>query len=390
MGYRPMKKIPNKLVRSEEGYALLLALILLLVGSLIITPLLGFMSTGLIASQVHEKQTMELYAADAGVEDAIWKIITKATGIPQAEGEDPLKYAIGDVNSKTFTAEAIVVEYIDERTYRIESTATSPAIGSSTTVESYVSILDFTLFTNNVITSIGDIDVGNNSVVNGEVQYNGNLTIAPNGEVNDPTGVSDDEIVGWPEADSLSGFYWANLQDDYPSYTTYSDGTVIDAKDTDEIGPLYCEGDFVIQTTTPAQEITLQGTVCVAGDLEFRQTGKVYDIYLNGNTIFVEGAIDIPAGKCYLHGPGCIIAVGDIDFQPNIVGTSFIFVMSVEGETYISPGGDFSGSIAGKTKVNLQPGNILSWEPPSDGLNLPGEDDSENVIDRIHTWEIGL
>ena len=225
-------------------------------------------------------------------------------------------------------------------------------------------------------------------MVNGEVQYNGNLTIAPNGEVNDPTGVSDDEIVGWPEADSLSGFYWANLQDDYPSYTTYSDGTVIDAKDTDEIGPLYCEGDFVIQTTTPAQEITLQGTVYVAGDLEFRQTGKVYDIYLNGNTIFVEGAIDIPAGKLYLHGPGCIIAVGDIDFQPNIVGTSFIFVMSVEGGTYISPGGDFSGSIAGKTKVNLQPGNILSWEPPSDGLNLPGEDDSENVIGRIHTWQI--
>jgi len=64
--------------------------------------------------------------------------------------------------------------------------------------------------------------------------------------------------------------------------------------------------------------------------------------------------------------------------------------MSVKGETYFSPGGDFSGSIAGKTKVNLQPGNILSWEPPLDGLNLPGEDDSENVIGRIHTWEIGL
>lgn len=54
---------------------LILALILLVVGGLIIAPLLGFMSTGLIAGQVFEKKMEGLYAADAGIEDAIWKIM---------------------------------------------------------------------------------------------------------------------------------------------------------------------------------------------------------------------------------------------------------------------------------------------------------------------------
>jgi len=70
-----MKIALNKLATDEKGQALILAVILLLVGSLIIVPLLGFMSTGLIAGQVFEKKMGGLYAADAGIEDALWKII---------------------------------------------------------------------------------------------------------------------------------------------------------------------------------------------------------------------------------------------------------------------------------------------------------------------------
>jgi len=69
-----MKRTLNKSIRDEKGQALILALILLLIGGLIIAPLMGFMSTGLIAGQVFEKKMDGLYAADAGVEDALWKI----------------------------------------------------------------------------------------------------------------------------------------------------------------------------------------------------------------------------------------------------------------------------------------------------------------------------
>ena len=53
---------------------MLLVLVLLLLGSFLIVPLLGFVSTGLKTGLVYEKKTDELFAADAGMQDAIWHI----------------------------------------------------------------------------------------------------------------------------------------------------------------------------------------------------------------------------------------------------------------------------------------------------------------------------
>lgn len=65
----------KKMNKRESGQALILVLILLVVGGLIIAPLLAFVSSGLRAGQVYEDKTDELYAADAGVEDAIYNIL---------------------------------------------------------------------------------------------------------------------------------------------------------------------------------------------------------------------------------------------------------------------------------------------------------------------------
>ena len=66
----------SKPIREEKGQALIFAILLLLLGSLIITPLMGFMSTGLIAGRTIEERVDEVYAADAGIEDALYNIIT--------------------------------------------------------------------------------------------------------------------------------------------------------------------------------------------------------------------------------------------------------------------------------------------------------------------------
>ncbi len=63
-----------KRIGDQKGQALVLVLILLLVGSLVISALLGFMATGVKTGMVYEKKTSELYAADAGIEDAVWQI----------------------------------------------------------------------------------------------------------------------------------------------------------------------------------------------------------------------------------------------------------------------------------------------------------------------------
>jgi len=75
----------NPLSKRESGQAFILVLILLLIGGLMLPPLLGFVSTGLKAGQLCEQKTDELYAADAGVEDALWKIKNDAL--------DPLPYS---------------------------------------------------------------------------------------------------------------------------------------------------------------------------------------------------------------------------------------------------------------------------------------------------------
>ena len=69
-----MKGAWNKFKRGEKGQALLIVVILLVIGGLIIAPLLGFMSAGLVAGQVFEVKMEGLYAADAGIEDACWKL----------------------------------------------------------------------------------------------------------------------------------------------------------------------------------------------------------------------------------------------------------------------------------------------------------------------------
>lgn len=64
-----------RIKKGESGQGALIAVLLLLVlGSLTIPPLLGLVQTGLKAGQIHEAKLQEFYAADSGVEDALWQI----------------------------------------------------------------------------------------------------------------------------------------------------------------------------------------------------------------------------------------------------------------------------------------------------------------------------
>lgn len=115
--------------RDEKGQALILVLILLLLGGLIIGPLLGFMGTGLIAGQTYEWRMDEVYADDAGIEDAIFNIITP--GAPHYEdllnldeGESLPPYTLTDpVNGETVnvtvTKLALIQGILGEDEYKL-------------------------------------------------------------------------------------------------------------------------------------------------------------------------------------------------------------------------------------------------------------------------------
>ncbi len=58
----------------ERGQALIAVLVFLMIGSLSLSPLLSYISTALKTDRTYQSKTAELYAADSGIDDAIWQI----------------------------------------------------------------------------------------------------------------------------------------------------------------------------------------------------------------------------------------------------------------------------------------------------------------------------
>jgi len=117
-----MKLLSNK---GESGQALILALILMLIGSLMLPPLLALASTGLKTSQVYEQKTGELFAADSGVEDALWKIMHDES-LDALAYDDPYLYPLPQqVNglpvNVTITKLSLIEGLISEEEYTPDS-----------------------------------------------------------------------------------------------------------------------------------------------------------------------------------------------------------------------------------------------------------------------------
>ena len=71
---RRLRGALNKLRQDQKGQAFIMVLIMLVFGGLITVPLLTYMGNGLKTTQVYDRKKDELYAADAGIEDALWQI----------------------------------------------------------------------------------------------------------------------------------------------------------------------------------------------------------------------------------------------------------------------------------------------------------------------------
>lgn len=367
-----MKAVNNQ----EQGQVLiLLVLIIFAFSSFAILPLLNFMTTGVVATRNQGLSTQEIYAAEAGVYDSIWKIIHVVPGIPKEQSDLPLQYLIsGNVNGKSVNA---TISWIDLGTYRIHSVATNPGTNHQRTIDSDVIIgsaggVDLSAFTEFAMTSPGTITTKPSDIIDGDVwigsseNYSG---VPPSGEII----VS--PITGWPTESQLE-MYFSYCVDQSSPYSN----SIIDVSQPDQSGPLYAQGaSNGNYTITGTGQLT--GAIYVVGNLYFNANAE---IQLNGNTIFVTGSISTHP-QSLIEGPGGIIALGDISFSPQVT-PSFILVMSVSGQVNFQPNGDFVGAVAGNANINLQPGCTLTWESPGIGnLEVPG---LYNVITGIETWTI--
>jgi len=341
-----MKLLKN----GQSGQALIMALILLVLGSLLVVPILNLAATSLNYHRVVQRHTLETYAADSGVEYALCEL-----------GNDPEGYKT-EVLQGSFTNNDrdvdVTAEHLGDDIYKITSIATTDS-NSSTTIESYVHVSPYPAFFNNAITSRGDITIQPGTVVDGDIQYGGELD--NKGTITGDTIAA--PVENWPTAEELSQFYWVEEPIINESSIDISSGTETNPY---IIGPARTSGDLTITGTGVA---ILEGTLYVQGSLTL-QPGTA--IKLNSQTIYAEVDIDIQPGTD-LWGPGCVIAVGDVKFQPNL-GTgeeAFILVMSVEGTVWFQPQNDFYGALAGNALVDLQPNCTINTTEPDDDLDYP-------------------
>lgn len=444
------------LARGESGYATLIAvLVLLVLGALVITPILLYMNTGLEAGQTHERRTDELYAADAGVDYALWhikmgQVLTKGDpGYPP--GDDPEDYPkqvfqdgfpINDKDVEVTVWEVLGEEESEYPAYRIVSVARSdlppPDDDTYTTVESYVtlaystiSLLDaaITVRENGTIKGevVGDVICGGNldilagGKVDGNVLCAGKVQIFPgswvtgdvrSGQGCDNKGRVDGTIYPpdpeieipqvedkyWPDAGDVSERYGGEVNKSDPYLPE------INVASTSSIGPRYIDGPLDIykkKSGGTGDTLTLTGTVYVTGPLSIGKTGEDFKLNLNGQAIFCEyldteqkhPAIEI-TDRCTIKGPGCIIAVGNIDFWPKMATggeEDCVILMSINGTTDLHPQGDFYGAVLGDVKMDVFPagGKVTYVAPePGDDLNFPIFNTAQIVTYNIYNSDI--
>lgn len=395
----------KRLAGEQSGQLFIMVLVFLVFGSLVLGPLLSYIGSGVLVGQTFENKTKELYAADAGIEDAMWMIFNQDStivtegfstvidtpeepktvyGLPPynveyvEEGEtkykyqDWVEYTLADiVNEKTIV---VTLQFITNSLYYIASTATSPE--GSTTVKVFTKDVtgDYSGITDQIITTPGEFD------------DSPNLTLDYPDEI--PSRAPAEGWTGyWPDTPEkidqfCEFFYWdVRTEDSYPSAEIDLNG--INGTE----GPLYREGDLNIYNSSSVNAtLTLEGTVYITGQTNIGKSPKDIILNLNGNTIFVESSLTGGGtsgtalwigGNCTLIGPGAIIAIGDIYFEPNIETgmENPIFIMSASGTTTLQPGGDFFGAIAGEISVETQPGTSITYPEGgfADGsINFPG------------------
>jgi len=300
-----MKVVMKRIISDENGKILVIALILLLVGGLILAPLLGLMSTGLVSGQVYEKKTDELYAADAGVENGIWHL--------QQWGSvnDTLEITLND-KAVTVEMEELPHDCDELATYEIISTAVSQD-GSSTTVLAHVYgitvymdelLLDHnagSVYIPNHVYIEGDVSLASAVHIVGNVKAGGDVTLNQGSLIGGVVCVGGDLFMNNNATIEAEVYVAGNLtlnnlavlkSDSHVQGNVRLGGTV------NVTGNSHTLGNFVLDGQQPLHT----GNICANGDVSVNgKNAKVIGDVNAGGTITGSGNItgtQCPGGAC--------------------------------------------------------------------------------------------
>ena len=270
-----MKRILSVSRGHEKGQVMILALILLVIGGLIIAPLLSYMGSGLKVGQTYEKNMNEFYAADAGIELGMWKLLNGETVVPAYElnDADVEVTIIGPVTPTATQMETFSLSEADT-VYQITAIATTIGSDSSTTVESYV--VKITEYDEGSFTSYGgdgNIEGGNVIVEDGDTVYGnilGNANVYGEGDFALTGNIEGDAIV------CVEGDLDVSFGNITGNAIVYIFGNLTLHGNIQGNAKVYVAGNLTMNGSI--QDTTI---VCVGGDLTLDGSVEV-DVYVGG------------------------------------------------------------------------------------------------------------
>lgn len=381
-----MIRIRDGLIKNESGSAFILALIFLAVGALTITPILGLFSTELSSLNLGTSRLKELYAADSGVEHAMWNIENNGNLLPGYNNQPPpYAHSLPGINGKNVNYSIV---FVDINMYKVTSIATS-ATGSNTTIEAYVATPQGGIFANAVTVTDGDLTLSGtvssspeagvaNLYADGSITGNGNVAgnITATGSISGvvATGISTPNAVpqNFPPISTTLYLDQAN------------EGTLItgnyNSSSSSSLGPAHITGNLKL---TGGATLTLTGTLWVDGTISIEGGSTVSGAYtIVSDSTNSNGAISVNGGTSVGLGstPLFIATRGGI----NVTGGSTISAVmyAPNGSVKVSGSGTtVIGSVAGKS-ADIS-GNIMYPSELQHVLQLPGCD-----LPRVITWKI--
>jgi hypothetical protein len=362
-----LKTMKRKL-KDESGQALAMALIMLVLGGLLVVPTLSFMTTNLNANRTVNTKTSAIYAADAGIQDALWKLGNDIDpfpgGISSYDLAETLNGMTVTVKKVAITQQGLGSLYTLEATSRLngekKAVITAQAVAGSATSA------DFSWMFEHAITSVGNISLKSNDIIYGGILSGG--SVSGQGAVRSGNIIEHQQPPPTlPTADYLKAYYWNEAKNGslLPSNYVIPGGT----SSNPHMIPSGYANDYM--TITGTGYAKLSGTVYVKGN--FRVDDKNSIIDLNGKTIFAEGTGYFKPG-CTIYGPGCIITVGTLDFQPNQgVGVQLLGVPDDQNSNNVVPSNrlllsKFTAGASGTlTQFHVK---CYCDNPPCDGAHL--------------------
>jgi hypothetical protein len=349
----------HEIYASERGDTLILALIVMILAGLLIGPLLSHMSTGLKNTrEVYSARTIEQYAADAGVSQALWYIKYRSDDVP---GE----FSLENINTKTvFVNISGTPDEDNSITYtivsRAGSTTTTAVVGYTPEIEAVPEIPGedpYLYFSKGVETTSGNIAVTGSAAIKSDSGKNGDVFSSGGVNITGSSSIAGDVYA----VSNISLGYSTKIDGNaVASGTVSTSGTVTGTRTSSAAlqAPVLID-DHVLNTlvqgvydeTHNIGPLTPGGTT-YNSDLTIMNKSNIHypEIYVKGNLIFSNTNTNIVFD-------GQVYVTGNICFKSGTQNLTFSSTVYAGGQIYAESG---SGTIRFSNLVI------------ANGINLPG------------------